>query len=142
MVILLTVLHIVVCFLLIAVILLQVGKGHGLTGGGFGDSNTASSIFGTKTGAFLSKATTVVAVVFILTTLSLDAIQLHKSKSLFQSKGSRDLEGFDMEKMKATLEKIKQEAQEKEAQAKQISENLKQQESTRDAQAVTQVVKK
>ena len=133
MVILLTILHVIVCFLLIAVILLQVGKGHGLTGGGFGDSNAASSIFGTKTGDFLSKVTTIAAILFILTTVSLDVIQLHKSKSLFQSKGAKDLEGFDMEKMKATLEKIKVEAQEKEAKAKQISDNLKQQKPVQDS---------
>ena len=74
MTILLTILHVIVCLLLIAVILLQVGKGHGLTGGGFGDSNAASSIFGTKTGDFLSKVTTIAAIVFILTTISLDVI--------------------------------------------------------------------
>jgi preprotein translocase subunit SecG len=120
-----TVLHIIVCFSLIAVILLQVGKGHGLSGGGLGDANPASSVFGTKTGTFFSKATTVVAIIFILTTIALDVLQANKSRSLFQSSSS-ELQGIDMEQMKGQLEKIKQEAVAGEEKARQISKTLDQ----------------
>jgi len=120
-----TVLHVVICFSLIAVILLQVGKGHGLSGGGLGDSNPVSSVFGTKTGNFFSKATTVVAIFFILTTITLDVLQARKSRSLFKTQPD-SLQGIDMEQMKVQLEKIKKEAQEQEAKARKITENLKQ----------------
>jgi preprotein translocase subunit SecG len=65
-----TIIHIFVAFALIMIVLLQTGKGAdmGLAFGG-GSSQT---LFGT-TGAstFLSKATTVIAIVFMLTTFSL-----------------------------------------------------------------------
>ena len=132
MTILLTILHIIVCLLLIAVILLQVGRGHGLSGASFG-SESAQSIFGTKTGDILSKATSVAAIVFLLTTISLDLIQAHKSRSLFRAGAARELEGIDMEKMKAALEKVKQEAQERETKVKEITETLKKKKELEEA---------
>jgi len=117
----LTVLHVTVCLSLIAIILLQVGKGHGLSGASFG-SGGAQSIFGTKAGTVLSKATTVVAIVFILTTISLDVYQAQKSRSLFQAQ--QGVEEFDMEAMKAALEQIKGEAQEREVKARKVQEDL------------------
>lgn len=70
MVILLTILHIVICLFLIVVVLLQSGKAADLAGafGGMG-SQTA---FGPRGGAtVLSKATTVAAGLFMLTSLTL-----------------------------------------------------------------------
>ena len=46
MIIFLSAIHVIGCLILIVVILLQVGRGHGLTGGGFGGEST-QSIFGT-----------------------------------------------------------------------------------------------
>ena len=69
----LTFLHVIVCITLIGVVLLQSGKAADLAGafGGMG-SQTA---FGPRGGAtFLSKATTVAAAVFILTSLTLSVI--------------------------------------------------------------------
>lgn len=136
-----TIIHVIVCLLLIAIILLQVGKGHGLTGASFG-SEGAQSIFGTKTGVFLSKATTVTAIVFILTTITLDIIQVHKSKSLFREKSATELEGFDMEKMKSTLEKIKEEAQERDAKVKEITETLEKKKTLEEAARAKNEAKK
>lgn len=70
MVILLTVFHVLVCFFLIIVVLLQSGKAADLAGafGGMG-SQTAFGPRGAAT--VLSKATTVAAVIFMLTSLSL-----------------------------------------------------------------------
>jgi preprotein translocase subunit SecG len=70
MVILLTIFHVLVCFFLIIVVLLQSGKAADLAGafGGMG-SQTAFGPRGAAT--VLSKATTVAAVIFMLTSLSL-----------------------------------------------------------------------
>jgi len=64
-----TIIHILVCITIILVILLQAGKGAGM-GAAFGGSS--QTIFGsTGAASFLSKLTTVVAVVFMLTSLTL-----------------------------------------------------------------------
>ncbi len=69
MTVLLTILHIVVCFFLIAVVLLQSGKGAEM-GAAFGGSS--QTIFGSRGAAtFLSKLTTIAAVVFMITSLTL-----------------------------------------------------------------------
>jgi preprotein translocase subunit SecG len=69
MTILLTVIHIIVCLFLIAVVLLQSGKGAEM-GAAFGGSS--QTLFGSRGAAsFLSKMTTVAAVVFMLTSLTL-----------------------------------------------------------------------
>ena len=66
----LVVLHVLVCFFLIAVVLLQRGKGAEI-GAVFG-SGASSTVFGGRgAGNFLTKLTTVSAVIFMLTSLSL-----------------------------------------------------------------------
>jgi preprotein translocase subunit SecG len=70
MVILLTIIHVIVCVFLVIVVLLQSGKAADLAGafGGMG-SQTA---FGPRGGAtLLSKATTVAAALFMVTSLTL-----------------------------------------------------------------------
>jgi preprotein translocase subunit SecG len=70
---LLTIVHVIVCFFLIIVILLQSGKAADLAGafGGMG-SQTAFGPRGSAT--LLSKATTISTVVFMLTSISLSII--------------------------------------------------------------------
>ncbi len=70
MTILLTIIHVLVCFFLVIVVLLQSGKAADLAGafGGMG-SQTAFGPRGSAT--VLSKATTVAAVLFMLTSMSL-----------------------------------------------------------------------
>ena len=66
----LVVLHVLVCIFLIAVVLLQRGKGAEI-GAVFG-SGASSTVFGSRgAGNFLTKLTTVSAVIFMLTSLSL-----------------------------------------------------------------------
>ena len=66
----LVVLHVMVCIFLIAVVLLQRGKGAEI-GAVFG-SGASSTVFGSRgAGNFLTKLTTVSAVIFMLTSLSL-----------------------------------------------------------------------
>lgn len=67
---LLTVVHVVVCALLIVVVLLQKGKGQDFAST-FGGGGTQTS-FGARSGAtILHRATTAAAVIFMLTSLSL-----------------------------------------------------------------------
>jgi len=70
MTIFLTVLHVMVCVVLIVVVLLQRGKGAeigAVFGGGAG-----STVFGSRgAGNFLTKLTTGAAIIFMLTSLSL-----------------------------------------------------------------------
>ena len=82
MVIVLTVIHVIVCFFLIMVVLVQQGKSADLAGafGGMG-SQTAFGPRGAATA--LSKATTAAAVIFMITSISL-AVMAGKS----QTKGS------------------------------------------------------
>src|SRR3979411_1474420 len=70
MTIVLTIIHIVVCFFLVVVVLLQSGKAADLAGafGGMG-SQTAFGPRGSAT--VLSRATTIAAAVFMVTSLSL-----------------------------------------------------------------------
>jgi preprotein translocase subunit SecG len=68
-----TTLHVIVCIILVLVVLLQSGKGADLAGA-FGGGATQTA-FGSRGPAnFLSKMTTVAAVVFMLTSLGLSMI--------------------------------------------------------------------
>ena len=68
--ILLVALHVIVCFALIIIVLLQSGKGAEM-GASFGASGS-QSVFGAGGGnTFMSKLTTSAAIIFMLTSLSL-----------------------------------------------------------------------
>lgn len=96
--------HIIVCLVLIIVILLQAGRGQGLTGGSFGGN--VQSLFGTKASSFLTKATSVCAILFLFTCVGLNIIEIHKSRSLFKAPGNQT--PLDVEQIKKALEKVKQ----------------------------------
>ncbi len=75
-----TALHVIVCIILILVILLQAGKGANM-GAAFGGSS--QTVFGSSGPAsFLGKMTTVVAILFMITSLTLSYSALHKGKSV------------------------------------------------------------
>ena len=76
---LILVIHIIVCFVLIAVILLQAGRGGGLSDA---VSGSAQSMFGTRGAAYLTRATTACAVVFMLTSLGLALLSAKEGHSL------------------------------------------------------------
>lgn len=84
---LLIAIHIIVSIVLILVILLQAGRGGGLSEA-FGISST-QTIFGTSATKFLQNATSVCAVVFLLTCLSLAAMSTHKSRSLMSTQRAK-----------------------------------------------------
>ncbi len=102
----LAIVHVLVCIILIAVILLQPGRGQGLTGSSFGSGNV-QSLLGTRAADFLTKATTVTAVCFLLTSIGLDFIEARKSRSLLE--GVRQAGPVDLDTIKGALEKIKAE---------------------------------
>ena len=80
------VIHILVSFVLIAVILLLAGRGGGLSdsfGGG-----AASSILGTRGTTYLTRATTVCATVFMLTSLGLAVLSVNQGKSLMTTQAA------------------------------------------------------
>jgi len=74
--------HVLVCFVLIAVILLQAGRGGGVADA-FG--GTAQSILGTRGAAFLTKATTTCAILFMLTSIGLAILSAQKGRSLMEN---------------------------------------------------------
>jgi preprotein translocase subunit SecG len=76
--------HVTVSLALIAVILLQAGRGGGLSET-FGGSAT-QTILGTKTSVFLKRATAASAIIYILTCLTLAVLTSHQGRSLV-SKG-------------------------------------------------------
>jgi len=78
MTIILTIIHVIVCFFLVIVVLLQSGKAADLAGafGGMG-SQTAFGPRGSAT--VLSKATTIAAAVFMVTSLSLAILATRNS---------------------------------------------------------------
>lgn len=96
----LIIVHVIASIFLIAVILLQAGRGEGLAesfGGG-----SVQTIFGTKTSAFLARATTTCAVIFILTSLVLDLIASRYSKSVVEKEAPKLMD------MKKTLPKAQE----------------------------------
>lgn len=74
--------HLIACFILIAMILLQAGRGGGLTDMGGG---ATQSILGTRGASFLTRATTVCAVIFMLTSLSLAMLSAKRGQSLMEN---------------------------------------------------------
>ncbi|MDD3642730.1 MAG: preprotein translocase subunit SecG [Candidatus Krumholzibacteria bacterium] len=62
--------HVVACLLLIVVVLLQSSKGGGLSGA-FGGGGGQALLGGRETATFLGKATTYLAIIFMVTSLSL-----------------------------------------------------------------------
>src|SRR5512140_2602424 len=71
MYVLILILHILVCFALMAVVLMQSGKGHGLAGA-FGGGGGNQTLFGGRGAVdFLGKATWVLGAAFMVTSLTL-----------------------------------------------------------------------
>ena len=68
--ILVIIIHVIVSIALIMIVLLQTGKGADM-GAAFGGGSSQTLFGSTGASTFLSKATTVAAIVFMLTSLSL-----------------------------------------------------------------------
>lgn len=73
----LTVLHIIICVLLIISILMQSSKGGGLAGGMFGGGNAMGGVFGGRGAAsFLAKVSLWLGIAFGLTSISIALLSL------------------------------------------------------------------
>lgn len=75
-----TILHVIICVLLMIVVLIQAGRGGGLVQG----FSSVESVFGTKTSALLTRTTTVLSVLFFFTCLSLAVLASRQGKSLMR----------------------------------------------------------
>ena len=74
------IIHITVCFVLIIVVLMQSSKGGGLAGA-FGGGGDQTVFGGHETATFLSRATTYLAVAFMLLSLVLAFLTANRSTS-------------------------------------------------------------
>lgn len=79
---LLLVIHILICISLIVVVLMQSAKGEGLAGAFGGGGGLSGAVFGGRGAAsFLSKATTVLAIVFMFSCLGLSFLSSGRTVS-------------------------------------------------------------
>jgi len=76
------VIHVIVCILLVIAILMQAGRGGGLTE----TFQSAESMFGTQTNVFMVRFTTILAVIFLSTSLILAFNSSKVDKSLMANK--------------------------------------------------------
>jgi preprotein translocase subunit SecG len=74
----LIIVHVAVCVALIMIVLLQTGKGADM-GAAFGGGGSQTLFGSTGASTFLSKATTVAAIVFMLTSLVLAYMSSHRT---------------------------------------------------------------
>ena len=76
------IIHTIIAILLGVVILMQSGRGGGLTEMAAG----AESMFGAQTNAFMVRATTILSVIFLVTSLSLAIMSSKSGKSIMPQK--------------------------------------------------------
>jgi preprotein translocase subunit SecG len=74
--------HALVALVLIVIVLMQSGRGGGLTEG-FGGA--AESVFGAKTNEFMIKATAIAGTIFLVTSLTLAHLSSRADRSLMES---------------------------------------------------------
>lgn len=86
----LVVIHVLVSFLLIFIVLIQGGKGAEL-GAAFGGGSSQTVFGGRGAATFLNKMTTVVAVVFMLTSLTLAIVSVRGASVVKQSAPARSV---------------------------------------------------
>jgi len=83
--------HVVVCIALIMIVLLQTGKGADM-GSAFGGGSSQTLFGSTGASTFLSKLTTVAAVVFMLTSLGLAYISGHSTSGSIMTETQAPIE--------------------------------------------------
>jgi len=121
-------LHALICALLITIILMQSGRGGGLTEA----FSSAETMFGAKTNVYLIKGTTIFACFFLVTSISLAIVFSKNSASLMPEKVASELPSetateIDLDELTKTLQEASQKTEEQETKndpdfAKQLSE--------------------
>ncbi len=87
----LIIIHIVVSIALIMIVLLQTGKGSDM-GAAFGGGSSQTLFGSTGASTFLSKATTGAAIIFMLTSLSLAYLSMHRTGDSIMDKAKIPVE--------------------------------------------------
>src|SRR4029077_12725302 len=105
----LTILHVFVCLFLILVVLLQAGKGGGM-GIAFGGGGSQTVFGSSGAGNFLTRLTSITAVVFMVTSLGLAHYSSQQdSRRLERLQGKKaaeqDVEKARLAKLKSEIEK-------------------------------------
>ncbi len=94
-----TFIHVIVAVLLITVILMQSGRGGGLTE----MFSSAENFFGAKTNEVLIKGTTILATIFIVTCLSLAYFSSKRDQSLMAAIAAKQKQSESKEKLAESL---------------------------------------
>jgi len=76
----LSIIHVIMCFLLILIVLLQTGRGADI-GAAFGGGSSQTLFGSAGPGGFLTKITTAVAIIFMVTSIGLAYFSSHKTGS-------------------------------------------------------------
>jgi len=80
----LIVLHIIAAVFLVVVILMQAGRGEGLSGA-FGGGGFTQALFGAHTPTFLTRLTAALATIFLFTSLTMAILASYRGKSLMEN---------------------------------------------------------
>ena len=100
--------HVLVCIALVLVVLMQSSKGEGLAGSAFG-GGLSNSVFGGRGAAsFLSKATTILAALFML---NCGALAVMSSKTRTADQGGQVTTGESMSTREAQAEAARRQQQ-------------------------------
>ncbi len=83
--------HVIASIALIMIVLLQTGKGTDM-GAAFGGGSSQTLFGSTGASTFLSKATTVAAIVFMITSLSLAYLSSHKKEKSIMMENQAPIE--------------------------------------------------
>jgi len=114
------VIHALISIMLMVIILMQSGRGGGLTEG----FASAESVFGAQTNEFMIKATTVFAGLFLVTCLGLAVLSSQKGKSLMADVASQEQETSGVRTVETIPDEVPAKAAESvEAVAETVSEN-------------------
>jgi preprotein translocase subunit SecG len=112
----LTVIHVTVCLFLVLVVLLQAGKGGGM-GIAFGGGGGSQTVFGSSgAGNFLTRLTSITALIFLLTSLGLAHFSSQQDSKRLQKLAERKsaekkAEDARSEKLKLDLDKARESVQ-------------------------------
>ncbi len=104
--ILLVIIHVAVCIALIMIVLLQTGKGADM-GAAFGGGGSQTLFGSTGASTFLSKATTVVAIVFMLTSLTLAYTSMNRTRGSVMTE-TTDVQKGDVKQDNAGAQPVSQ----------------------------------
>jgi len=119
--------HVLVCLALILVVLLQSSKGEGLAGSAFGGGGggISGAVFGGRgAGTFLSKATTVLAVVFMINCVLLAFMSTNRSGRGTTAAAPEDATSVVTREAQAERERALQQQQQQQQQAGDTSGTL------------------